>query len=312
MIDNTLTNLLSKINKTERCKEDIQIMNFLNTLNSRKDISKIEKPSDLHISTRSAKCKLSHKINIGKMTEKLESIIENNQHPTIVGLEYKDICVGEIKRKKKKIANPTKKQKFYNQATFIIKPYKNGKNINVKFFLNGSISMTGCKNEDDGIIVIKNFIDEAKKYPDVFYNKQDINNINVIDYGITLINTDYVIGFKVDRLKLFKFLSRNYKAYVSYDPSIYQGVKISYMWNKSNFKKDGVCICKKKCRLEKNLRKKNTCKIVTIAIFQNGNIIITGSSYIEQTMEAYNYINKILYESYKEIVRFSILDCDFE
>ncbi len=111
-------------------------------------------------------------------------------------------------------------------------------------------------------------------------------------------------------MQLYNLLVKNYQIYVSYDPAIYQGVKISYMWNEKNSHKDGLCKCDKQCRLEKNLRKKNICKIVTIAIFQSGNIIITGASNIKQTNEAYNFINKILYDNYSSVVRFSILDCE--
>jgi hypothetical protein len=172
--------------------------------------------------------------------------------------------------------------------------------------------MTGCKNEDDGILVIKNFINEMKKYKNIFFDEEHIDELDVLDYKITLINTDYKIGFKIERSKLYKLLIENYKIYVSYDPSIYQGVKISYMWNENNKLKDGLCRCKDKCRLEKNLRKKNSCKIVTISIFQSGNIIITGASDLKQTIEAYNFINKILYDNYSITVRFSILDCDID
>lgn len=346
MSEETLSSILNTINNgnVEYSKEDMQILKFLEMVDKNRDVSSVEKPTPLHISTRSAKCKLTKKINMDKASIIIKNIIEKGLSDTIVGIEYKDISVGQIKKRKnenkttkKTIKKTTKKsetnnnknnknninkngteeksqgrKKFYNQATIIIKPFKDGKNINVKFFLNGSISMTGCKNEDDGIMVIKNFINEMKKYPEIFDDKEHCENLDVLEYKITLINTDYKIGFKIDRTKLYKLLVENYKLYAVYDSSSYQGVKIGYMWNENNPYKDGICKCPRKCRLDKNMRKKNTCKLVTIAVFQSGNIIITGAYDIKQTMEAYEFINKILYDNYSLIVRFSILDCNVD
>ena len=310
-----MMNIINGIDKNNLSKEDVQMIKFLNIMSSDKDISKIDTPSPLNVSVRSAKCRLTRKLNIKNVTDILYNIIENNQSDVIVGLDYKDKCIGEIKKRKKhKTTVPVINKKFYNQATVIIKPEKDGKNINVKLFFNGSISMTGCKKEDDGIKVIQNLLNEIKHYPDIVIEEgegeeNDDIELEMIGYNITMINTNYRIGFKVDRDKLYKLLVDKEKVYVSYDSSIYQGVKISYMWNKNNVIKDGVCKCEKKCRLEKNLRKKNVCKIVTIAIFQDRNIIITGAQNIKQTEEAYNFINKILYDNYIKIARFSILDC---
>lgn len=285
-------------------KVDKTMLKFLKMVNEKTNISSIDKPSELHISTRSAKCSLSHKINMVKVVEIIKNIIEKKESKTIVGLKYKDICVGDVKKNKKK------KAQFYNQVTILIKPFKDHKNVNVKFFLNGSISMTGCLYETDGMDAMNNFVNTIKKYPDVFYDKDDIKQFGIINYGITLINSDYHVNFKIERIKLYNLLVKNYNIYVSYDPDIYQGVKISYMWNENSISKNGLCNCGNKCRLEKNLRKKNICKIVTIAIFQSGNIIITGASDIRQTQEAYEFINKILHDNYNSIVRFSILDCE--
>ncbi len=305
-----LNTILDTINQniTEYSKEDMQILKFLKMVGESKDLKDIKEPSLLFISTRSAKCKLTNKIDMKIAAPIIKKIVEKGLNSTIVGLEFGQISVGQVKKKKK--LTTIQPQKFYNQATVIMKPHKNGKNINVKFFLNGSISMTGCKEEEDGINVMKNFIKEIKKYPQVFYEKYHKNSLDIVDYKITMINSNYIIGFKVDRPKLYKLLIDDYKIYTSYDSSIYQGVKIGYMWNDNHHYKDGICQCSIKCRFEKNARKKNKCKLVTIAIFQSGNIIITGANQIKQILEAYEYINQILYDNYSIIVRFSILDCD--
>lgn len=302
--------LFTKIqaNPENYSKEDIQLLKFLQSINQKNDVKELDPPTPLRISTQSAKCKLTYKLNMDKVAPIVKNIVEKNLSDTMVGFEYKDIGVGCIKRKKKQTIQ--EKKKFYNQATIVAKPSKNDKNITIKFFLNGSISMTGCKNEDDGLNAVKNFIEEIKSYPDAFDDDQDLNELNVIDYDITMINSDYQVGFKINRDNLYKLMVHNYKIFTTYDPSIYQGVKISYMWNKDNSEKDGICKCQNKCKLDKNSKKKNICKAVTIAIFQSGKIVITGANNIKQTIEAYNYINYILYENYSMIVRLSILDCD--
>lgn len=298
-------------NTNNYCKEDLNMIKFIKMVNNKQILSPNIAPSKLHVSTRSAKCCLSHRIDMEKAAHIIKTIIENGESDTIVGLCYKDIRVGDVKKLKKcKDKTVNKKNNFYNQVTIIIKPFNDHKNVNIKFFLNGSISMTGCLNEDDGLNAINNFLSVIKNHPDVFYDKSHIGTISVAKYNITMINTDYILGFKIDRMNLYKLIVKNYSIYVSFDPTIYQGVKISYMWNKNNNLKDGLCKCAKQCRLEKNLRKKNVCKIVTIAIFQSGKIIITGASSIEQTDESYEFINKILYDNYSSIVRFSILDCE--
>ena len=166
----------------------------------------------------------------------------------------------------------------------------------------------GHNEENDGMNAVNNIITAIKNDSQIYIDRNNREELKIINYNITMINSDYKIGFKVDRDKLFKLLLNVQKAYVTYDPSIYQGVKISYMWNKGNKSKDGVCKCNEKCSLLKQIRKRNNCKIVTIAIFQDRSIIITGANSLEQINEAYNYVNKILYSNYEKIAQFSILD----
>lgn len=298
-----VSELINSMDKEKCNKTDLQVLEYLEMLSEMKKIKNIPEPTPLIVSTKSAKCKLTHILDMEKLAPLVKKIVEENRGKYIVGIAYGNIAVGKIKKKK------PGSQNFFNQVTIIALTHLNGKEINIKFFLNGSISMTGCKEDNDGIEALKNFINEIKEY-DVFYEKNHKKEMNVIDYKITLINSNYLVGFRIDRAKLYELLIQNYKIYVSYDPAIYQGVKISYMYNEDNLFKDGLCKCEKKCRLEKHLRKKNKCKIVTIAVFQSGNIIITGASYMKQSYEAYNFINQVLYDNYSIIVRFSILDLE--
>ena len=243
---------------------------------------------------------MSYKLNLDKLVPIFQTLIEKEKFL---------VSVSDKSTNKKKATPENPNTNFFNQATIVMKSSVTDRNVNIKFFNNGSISMTGCKEDEDGSDCIENFLKIAKRYPEIFYSKQERQTIKILNYRITMINANYSIGFKVDRSKLLKLVKNNYPIYIDYDPNRYQGVKVSYMWNKDNDLKDGLCKGHpQKCKYTKNQRKKNICKIVTIAIFQSGNIIVTGANDYRQTVEAYHYINKLLYENYEEIVKFSVLD----
>ena len=51
----------------------------------------------------------------------------------------------------------TKRKKFYNQSTLIVK-MKNGNRVNLKIFRNGGIQMTGLKSVEEGIECVEKFV----------------------------------------------------------------------------------------------------------------------------------------------------------
>lgn len=308
---------------------DNQVFKFLEMLEEKKKQG-VPEPTKYVISTQSAKCKFTKSINLRKMAEIFqENIINREKKDYIIkGIEYGNIRCGYIKNK-----NPDKRL-FDNQATVIIKPNDHIRKINIKIFLNGSVTMTGCKNENDGNIATNLLVNEINKYPEIIMSdfiykinkilKKKITEISnkevtfpkyeklmTTNYIITLINCNYSLNFRVDRYKLYNILIQKYGVFVTFDPVGYPGVKIGYMWNSINKKKNGICNCSTKCKMKK---KKATgygdgnCKTVTIAIFQSGNIIITGSRKIEQTDDTYKFINNVVRNNYLDIVRFSILD----
>ncbi len=171
--------------------------------------------------------------------------------------------------------------------------------------------MTGCKDGDDGIHVITKLINFMKKYQQIFEYDEDQFDLAMKDFAITMINTDHDVGFRINLVNLESILTEKYDMYCSYDPEIYAAVKVSYMWNADNTHMDGICYCPKKCIVskKKSEKKHNICKIITVAIFNSGKIIITGSNAFEKTKETYNYINKILAESYADVIQFSVHDC---
>lgn len=314
-------------------ENDYKVLKYLQFLQTKAKSLEAPEPTPLKLSTMSAACKL--KINLDRemlckvfQCEIKKSIINKDNDYPIKTVIYNDINISSLV----KIKN--KESSFNNQATIIVKVGDNL--VNVKYFTNGSISMTGCKAERNGFEAVKIIIREAMKYPFIFESKDDLDipiNDTIYDYKITLVNCDYCIGFNIDRNNLYKILLQDYGIFASFAPDFYHATKVGFMWNKATKKyQDGVCVCniecscdkskdKCKCRLKclgEDKEKKMTstdlgykdryCKKITMAIFENGNVIITGSHNMEQTIDTYNHMNKIFKEQYKNIVKYSVND----
>lgn len=180
--------------------------------------------------------------------------------------------------------------------------------INIKVFKNGNIQMTGIKNAEQGRNMIDKLIDIIKAVPrDVVPDKNILANSN---FKICLINTDFKVGFEIKRDNLFKYMQQNYENITSYEPCIYPGVKIQYFWNAENDRHDGICYCANKCSLKKKSGDgfgESNCKKITIAVFQSGSCIITGSQMNGQIEECYDFINKVLYENIDKIEKKNIV-----
>ena len=142
------------------------------------------KISTITTSTQLPYCQLNL-TNIGKYLQ-----IDNE----IIGLKYNyaDLSIMKgtyytsiYKKSKYKNVDKIKKTLFYNQITIILN--NNGNNINIKLFGNGSLHLTGCKNENDGVDATK-----------IIYNKLK----NIIDKKDTILLTKDERGVLVDKDKL--------------------------------------------------------------------------------------------------------------
>jgi TATA-box binding protein (TBP) (component of TFIID and TFIIIB) len=315
---------------------DYKIINFIETFNQMKKKVKLE-PTPVRVSTRSAIGKLTLMVNIRLFAHYVEHFFwqqENLEEDTcamcmqfaednkevreifpmtsIVGMKFNNVTYGRMKKVLKKITKKTKvKRNFYNQITFLVQTEKNERPVNIKIFSNGSISMTGCKQEMDGFWALKGLVEDMRPVVDIFYQPEDQQKLDVIDYGITLINSDFSIGHKIDRAQLYKMVIEEYGLFATYEPTIYPGVKVTYMWNstKEEQKETGLCTCAVKCLLKNRKKEKGImCKKITIAIFQSGKIIITGSNTMQQTDDAYRFIVGILEENSPRLIRFSVND----
>lgn len=314
-------------------ENDYKVLKYLQFIQTKAKSLEAPEPTPFELSTMSAACKLKVSLNREKLCKVFDceikkSIINKDNDYPIKTVIYNEINVTSLTKTKKKEGS------FNNQATIVVDVY--GNLVNVKYFTNGSISMTGCKAEKNGLEAVRTIIREAKKYPFIFEDKKDLDipvDYSVYDYKITLVNCDYSIGFNIDRNSLYKILLKEYGIFASFAPDFYHATKIGFMWNKATKTyQDGVCTCvidcscgkendKCKCRLKcigEDKEKKMTstdlgykarcCKKITMAVFENGKVIITGSHNLEQTDDTYCHMNKIFKEQYKNIVKYSVND----
>jgi hypothetical protein len=210
-------------------------------------------------------------------------------------------------RQKKKKDN----ENFYNSCSIIVKGALNIKCVNIKLFNNGKITLTGSKEEFDGYKSCVVLLEEMKKNKNIFLNipENNIDTLKIINYKITMINSDFDTNFKIDLLKLLDILNNNEKdLFTKFNPEKYRGLIIGFYWNTDKKFQDGKCICKSKCNGKGNGTGDGQCKKITISVFKSGSIIITGGRLVKQIDDAYKKINNILKEHYHSIIKLSILD----
>jgi len=264
------------------------------------DHKPIPKPTDIRISTMTITCNLNTFLNLVELFDVIEITTD---YPIIETLKLGSLkSKGKCKVKKKKEG---KKNYFQNQLTIIV-VLKNTLNIlngddlkaNIKLFRNGKVQMTGIKSSPHYKLVIDFLYNQLRQAYDSNKTILDIDTIKISDYKIVLINSDFRTNFEINRENIYKFLYDN-SYFVIYEPDIYPGVNLKYFWNDT--RKDGRCRCTSKCTGKGTGSGDGQCKRITIAIFQSGSVIITGSNHEKQMNNCYEFINKIFTDNYKAI-----------
>jgi len=221
------------------------------------------------------------------------------------------------KKRRKSKKDKMKKNRFDNQVTVIYR-FRDKYIPNIKIFKNGNIQLTGIKDVLDTETIVNKIIDSIK----YIYNNTDKNIIvnNSEDYvldlkyqncKIRMINTDFKVysdqelttGFEIKRREVHKlFIGNEYNNKCSFQPGIYQGVKLEYFWNECNIKCNGICSCPKNCYGKGTGKNIGDCKKVTGALFESGSVLITGGVTFEQVDETYKYICDTL-AKHKDLIK---------
>jgi len=208
-------------------------------------------------------------------------------------------------------------KRFDKQASVILRKYNPISDTylyqNVKIFYNGSVQITGLKSIDQGMWVLKYLIDTLKEHKtrdsNAYYNEEQFgeNALKPHNYIIRLINTDFKLGYFVNRRALDQLMN-NYGMFHVFEAGHYPGVKISFYWNKNKEKQNGVCECPDKIcsKRGKILDTKNACKKITVIVFQSGSVIITGAQEMRQIDDTYACMNEI-FSNIKNQIKKTIL-----
>lgn len=241
-------------------------------------------PEDIQISTMTMICKVPfffNVVNIAKYIPLSKDFILSVRCGNSNEISRSLIPIKE----KKKLKTPAKKN-FFNQATMVVKTV-NTQHLNIKLFRNGALQLTGCKNISIPTWTLHKLFEILKK-PIIVDEKEilfvssnifvDIQSIH--DFKIAMINSNFHIGFQINREKLFELLIKD-KYDCVYDPSRHAGVNLRYMTKTSI----------------------DTTKPVSIFIFDKGSIIITGARNYRQVLECYKFINLYLLDNYPNIVQ---------
>ena len=241
-----------------------------------------------------------------------KNIDPNNKDECFLMLNNIDILENNSLKKQGRQNKKKENEYFYNSCSIIVKADSDTKCVNIKLFNNGKITLTGSKKEHDGYYATKVLLEEMKKYPAIFDEIEEgseISKLEVLNYQITMINSDFDTNFKIDLLKLLNLLNSNNKdLFTKFNPEKYRGLIIGYYWNTAKKCQDGKCLCTAKCNGKGKGTGNGDCKKITISIFKSGSIIITGGRLVKQIDDAYAFINQILKDNYKDIVKISILD----
>jgi len=293
------------------------------------DKESLPSPEPLKISVKTATCSINKKTHIQILCEKINYILSNKNKvdsngkrkflgSKIVNIKY-TLAKKNIQSEKEEIIikNSKSNENFYNSVEIIIN-VREGKNINLKYFTNGRLTCTGCKEDDDGSNAVQFLINEIKDYKDIFVkdseDENDCDELKITSYNIVNINANFFVGFLIDNHRLYSLLltkREKFNLFTDYAPDSYQGVKIYFMWNKNQDIKNGVCICNKRCKYsakKRNGNGENDCRRISIAVFSTGRILIAGSKTNEQLNSTYEYVIKILQDNYNQIVQYTISD----
>lgn len=237
------------------------------------------------------------RIDLQKFFEALN--ISQNE---FVWVDYVGKCRGVYPKKRKQVSQQVsdkkKKKSFDNQVTVIYKMPTYYPNI--KIFGNAAVHMTGVRTPEDGQIILAKLVDEMRKLGTPIV--QPVEDMRASDFVIRMINSGFSVPFKIRRKNLHQLLIGNvYNNICSFQPLTYPGVKLEYYWNTSYNGNNGMCLCKGHCFGKGKGQGEGDCKKVTVAIFESGQLLITGANAFCQIDAAYEYICRIIKQNIEEV-----------
>lgn len=246
-------------------------------------------PENVSISTMSLTCSLGTPFNVANIFKYM--ILEKDN---VIAIKT-DKGMRKLNNSNYEFnsTNKNSHKNFFNQNTIIVNS-REDKYLNVKLFKNGSIQMTGCKDLVDANIVINKLVKKLKET--LFVKKQSEDNIlteikfvsnlddlHVSNFKINLINTNFGVNYYINKEELFTLLTN-------------KGIFCRITTNHA-------CVNIKHKIINAN---DNSESLVSIFVFQTGNIIITGAKKSEEVKSAYNFIVSFLNQNKNKIIKKNI------
>lgn len=264
---------------------------------------KFMKKKKISISTITLNCKLHTKVKLKRFAKEVVKTLNIND---IAECHFGDpndkttngtvISEALLKKMKKKRVSK-RKVNFYNQATILMRPSNPDRKtsfMNLKVFKNGSLQVTGCREISDFKEVAEKLISKLKNGINGKMFVNDGTDLQIYDLKINMINSNFKIGMKICREKLYALLKKFHEkdtrdteighVKVTYNPSGgHSCVNITHFYQEGD----------------------NHVKI-HIYVFQTGSVIITGAKNYQQIVSAYFYLKKIIkkYQEQIQIVEF--------
>lgn len=240
-------------------------------------------PKGVSISTMCANCKINTNVNIDNIYNFLE--LNDNDILTVKINDDKQRTLIKDNKKKRSTKKRTKTNSMYNAITIVMRIHEGEyedltkvKKINMKLFNNGSIQLSGVKNYKYTNRALNKLVFKLKEIKEEVHFIDDYENINVTNFNIYMINSEYKLATQINRNNLFNILYSQ-KVKCSYEKCIRACVTVKYVPENNN---------------EDN-------KEVTICIFEKGSIKITGARNIEQVHDSYKYMNKLILQNIDKI-----------
>ena len=248
------------------------------------------------------KLNFTSKEHIESVEKKLENMkyVEQNIITQIINpvgrIKFKDIRKISIGLSKKDIISyrTKKKSAFYNCFVLIMRIlYKDiFREIHIKVFNTGKLEIPGIQNDELLTIVLDSLIEILKPhvcYDDLYYLKEKTETV--------LINSNFNCGYYINREKLFDILKYKYKINSSYDPCSYPGIQCEFYYDREKDNNTGRQIN----NIDNTNNSENLFKI-SFMIFRTGSVLIVGKCDEHILYDIYNFIKKILYDNYIDIV----------
>jgi TATA-box binding protein (TBP) (component of TFIID and TFIIIB) len=175
-------------------------------------------------------------------------------------------------------------KKFGCNVTMRVRVKKDDKLVNIKLFSNGCLQLTGAKTAEDAASVCRIVADKL-------FSAQQAEQSTYFDLRVRMINSDMRTSHGIKRAHLYEVWRADPKACIVYDPITYPALKVILFYDSTIplADQDGFCTCSKHCSTKQNAKYRK-CVKVTVALFESGCIIITGSIMPEDAQVVRQYI----------------------